>query len=188
MGEPALVGSPQIMMIGVVRGALTAAWVVAFLGCLALVVFSRTTDAVIVAGGSMEPGIPRGSLIAPDAAPSAALGPSDIVTVRASNGVLVTHRISRTLDLADGTFLELRGDANAQPDPALVPVSSVVGRVEWHLPHAGFLLGMLSTPLGLVSIVSLLASAAFGIWLLEDLADGAGERTAPVGPSRALTR
>lgn len=179
--------SPLIMIIGVVRGVLTGVWVVAFLGCLALVVFSRTSDAVIVAGGSMEPGIPRGSLIAPDAAASADLGPGDVVTVRASNGVLVTHRISRILALADGTFLELRGDANARPDPALVPALFVVGRVEWHLPHAGFLLGLLSTPLGLLSIVSLLASTAFGIWLVEDLTPGAGAR-APVGPSRAVTR
>lgn len=175
------------MIIGIARGALTAAWVVAFLACLALVVFSRTTDAVIVAGGSMEPGIPRGSLIAPDAVPPVSLKIGDVVTVRGSNGVLVTHRISRTLELADEVFLELRGDANAHADSALVPASSTVGRVEWHLPYAGLLLGLLSTPLGLLSVVSLLASGALAIWLLEDRADSAGALTR-MGPTRAHPR
>ena len=157
------------MMIAAVRGAITATLVVAVIGCVALVAFARSSDAVIVVGGSMDPAIPRGSLISPTPVSDSSLSPGTIVTVVASNGVLVTHRIIRVLDLADGRFLELRGDANTHVDPALVPASSVMGRVDWHVPRAGFLVGLLGTPLGMLSVVALLLSGTCALWLVEDL-------------------
>lgn len=172
------------MMITIVRRALTVGWVAAVVGCLALVIFARVAHAVVILGGSMEPTIPRGSLIAPNPVGDDALHPGDVVTVRAMNGVLVTHRITRILDLADGPFLELSGDANAQPDPVLVPADASVGRVDWHVPTAGYLLGMLSVPPGLFSIVSLLAAGGIGLTLLDSLAADSSRRRR-VGASRA---
>ena len=160
------------MMIAALRGAMTATLVVAVIGCLALAAFTRSTDAVIVSGGSMEPAMPRGSLISPTPVSDVSLSPGTIVTVAGSNGVLVTHRIIRVLDLADGRFLELRGDANTHADPAFVPASSVMGRVEWHVPYAGFLAGLLGTPLGMLSVLALLLSGTCALWLIEDLDQG----------------
>jgi signal peptidase len=157
------------MMIATLRGAITAILVVAVIGCVALVAFTRVTDAVIVVGGSMEPAIPRGSLISPTRVSDSSLSAGTIVTVVASNGVLVTHRINRVLDLAEGRFLELRGDANSGADPALVPASSVIGRVDWHVPGLGYLAGLLGTPLGMLSVLALLLSGICALWLVEDL-------------------
>jgi len=170
------------MITGILRGAITAALAVAVMACLALLVFARIQDPVIVAGGSMEPALPRGSLIAPAPVAAVELRSGDIVTVRGVNGVLVTHRITRAFDLAEGRFLELRGDANSGADAALVPAASVVGRVEWHLPGAGYLLGLLNTPTGLLSILALLGAGGCARWLLDDL-DAAIAPHAPRGAS-----
>lgn len=157
------------MVILVLRGAITAALVAAVIGCVSLVVFARVADAVVVTGGSMEPAIPRGSLINPTRVEPTSLRVGQVVTVRGDNGVLVTHRISEVHDLADGRFLELRGDANPDADPALVPVGSVLGRVDAHLRAVGYLLALLSMPVGLVSVLSLLGVGLLGLRLLEDL-------------------
>jgi signal peptidase I len=151
------------------RRLLAFAWMAALLCCIGVAVVGHLSDAIVIRGASMEPAVPLGSLVmlgSPDGPP---IRGGDIVTVRADNGVLVTHRVSRILDLADGRFLELRGDANDAPDPALVPVSSAIGRVEWTLPHVGYLAGVLSVPLGLLSILSLLGVGMLAIWFLEDL-------------------
>ena len=105
---------------------------------------------------------------------------------------LVTTRalIKNLADLPEGRFLQLRGDANASPDPVLVAASRVVGRADFSLPLAGVLLAMLTTPSGLLAVLALFAAGLVGIWLLEDLV---GDRSPeprnavpPVGePARA---
>ena len=175
------------MALRIIRRLSTAAWLAAVLGCLALVGFARLNDAVVIVGGSMEPTIPRGSVVDPveiDGHPAV----GDVVTVRADNGVLVTHRVTRLLDLADGWFVELQGDANPSPDPALVPASAIVGRVDGHVPHAGYLLAMLSTPLGWLSVVATLGAAALGLMVLDDLERAGARQTHRRVASRAPSR
>lgn len=169
---------------------LTAIWAVALAAVVSLAVWSQLVPLVVVAGDSMAPAIPRGSVLQPRPVAAAAIRVGDVVTVRAENGVLVTHRVTRLADLPEGRFLQLRGDANASPDPVLVAASRVVGRADFSLPLAGVLLAMLTTPSGLLAVLALFAAGLVGIWLLEDLAgDRAPEprsAVAPVGePARA---
>ena len=107
----------------------------------------------------------------------------DVVTVRADNGVLVTHRVVRMADLPAGLHLELKGDANETPDPVLVDASRVVGRVDYVVPGAGYLLSMLTTWTGVLAVVALFAAALIGLSLLEDFAtDVAGPAVAARQP------
>ncbi|MDQ3148403.1 MAG: signal peptidase I [Chloroflexota bacterium] len=154
------------------RRLLSVAWVVALAGLVGLALWSRVSEPVIVGGRSMEPAVALGSLIAPQrvAAPEIRVG--DVITVLADNGVLVTHRVTRIVDIADGRFFELRGDGNPGPDPMLVPARSLIGRADVVLPFAGFVLAALMSPIGLISVLGLLGALLFAIWLLEDLEAG----------------
>ena len=150
---------------------LTAIWLMALAGVIGLAVWSHAVPLVVIAGDSMSPAIPRGSLIQPRALAHDAIRVGDVVTVRAHNDVLVTHRVIRLAELEAGRFLELRGDANPTPDPTLVPASTVVGRADFYVPAAGFVLTMLTTVSGLVTLLALFAATLVAIWLLEDYVD-----------------
>lgn len=167
----------------VVERILSALWLLALVAVVGLAVWSHLTTLVIVAGGSMEPAIPRGSLIRPQPVAATEVAVGDVVTVRADNGALVTHRVVRTAELPAGLHLELQGDANETPDPVLVAASRVVGRVDYHVPGAGYLLSMLTTWSGLLAILALFAAGLVGLSLLEDLAaDASGASAAARRP------
>lgn len=72
-----------------------------------------------VISGSMEPGIPTGSMIFSRTVPAAEITEGDVITVnRVGSTSLVTHRVVSIKDLGDGTFeAVLKGDANEQNDP-----------------------------------------------------------------------
>ncbi len=69
----------------------------------------------------------------------------------------------------DARYVETKGDANATADPALVPVTSIVGRVELQLPLLGFLATLLSVPLGLFGFLAVAGTVLCLIWLIEDV-------------------
>jgi signal peptidase len=114
----------------------------------------------VVAGGSMEPTIPRGSLVVVrpvGTVPSV----GDAVTLRGPGGTFVTHRVIRMAEIDGVAYLELRGDANAAPDPVLAPASAVVGRVEVVVPHAGRVQLALARPSGWLVVLG----GALTCWL-----------------------
>jgi signal peptidase len=99
----------------------------------------------VVISGSMEPGIPVGSLTIARTVPASQVGVGDVVTVPRTNADgLVTHRIIATTPADDGrsTVLELQGDANRDPD--LLPyVVTEVGHVLGTVPGVGTLVQLL---------------------------------------------
>jgi signal peptidase len=158
-----------IAAVATLRRILTGGWVLLLLGLIGLAVFTRVTTTFVIRGGSMQPAIPLGSLVVLEPVADEEIRPGDMVTIRADNGVLVTHRVTRSLELADGRFLEVKGDANATPDPNLIPVRAVQGRVGAVIPALGYLASMQGTASGLISLLALLAAGMLGIWLIEEL-------------------
>ena len=126
-------------------------------------------EVFIIRGGSMEPAIPLGSLVATRPVEPEALAVGDAVSIRLPNGVVVTHRIVGFAEQPDELYLETRGDANKSADPALVPASAVIGVVGLSVPLAGYLLAMLSMPSGIISILSLLGALRLATWMIDDL-------------------
>jgi signal peptidase len=110
----------------------------------------------VIIGGSMEPTIPIGSLIVVTPTDPSAIVPGDIITVRADNGVVVTHRVSRIVDQPDGRAFEIRGDANQGPDGGLVPSRAIVGVVAQAVPYAGYARTFLSTTSGMIAAIAVL--------------------------------
>jgi signal peptidase len=147
-------------------GAVRALLVVAFCGACAAVALAATLTVAIpsaglrllvVAGGSMEPAIARGSIVAVRPVPLGSLAAGDVVTLRAGDGSIVTHRLLAVRRGGDGSrFLVTRGDAHPVADAAAWPEPALVGRVELSLPLVGYLVAFAATGSGPVALLCLL--------------------------------
>jgi signal peptidase I len=140
----------------------------------------------IVGGGSMEPSIALGSLVITNPVDPMTIAAGDVVTIRADNGVVVTHRVQRVVDLAEGRFFELKGDANPTPDASLVPARAIVGAAAQSIPFAGYAQQYLATLPGMLSAIAILG-ALFLLHLLLEVPERSfrqipAEAQDPVGP------
>ena len=182
-----LARSVNIALLVVVGLALTAAVL------LHLVPLTGRT-LVVIAGGSMEPTIPIGSLLLiKPIDPGAGVAAGDVVTVRLDEArAPFTHRVIRTVDRSGATWLELQGDANADPDPVLVPRSAVVGRVTTVWPGLGHAVAVFRSPSGILVLIgvagtlyalSLLLPGVGGARRLRPGASGSRKRHGVPGPS-----
>jgi signal peptidase I len=145
-------------------------------------------DFVVIRGGSMEPAIHLGAVTEVSQVAPADLRPGDVVTLKAADGVVVSHRITRILAQPNGTFIETRGDANAAVDPVLTPVSDVMGRVDFSIPVVGYLIYLLTLPIGVLSVLGLALTLLFAIWLLEDFEEDEEEREEQAAYESELAR
>jgi signal peptidase len=180
--------------------AVVAVALIAGLTILAPVLGGRT---MVIGGGSMEPAIGRGTLILALPGPPYAVG--DVITVQQGGATPYTHRVTRLAELDGRPFVETKGDANPAPDPAIVPVEAIVGRVVVALPLLGYLSLLLATAAGLVGFLALGTTLLLVARLLEEVeerrcpacaaapADGAladvaapGALALPGGPLAAL--
>jgi signal peptidase I len=125
---------------------------------------------IVIGGASMEPAIGLGSAIVIKPVPADGLHVGDVVTLQAGpDKALFTHRIIDVVDRADGRWIRTKGDANESPDPTLVHESAVIGRSEFSIPLAGYLIALLSVPTGVLFLVGLGATLLAAAWLLESL-------------------
>jgi len=122
---------------------------------------------VIIAGQSMQPAMPMGSLAIVEPMGADPLRVGEIVTLRTGTGALVTHRVVRLASLSSVAYVETKGDANHSADPTITPVSQVVGRVVASVPDAGFVEAVLRRPLAWVAFLSLALALWFGAGLLR---------------------
>ena len=143
---------------------------------LGIVVIARVVPAVtgggtfVVGGGSMQPAIPLGAVVVAIPVATEALAPGDIVSVRVGEKqALFTHRIVRLVDRTDGVWLETKGDANDDPDPSIIPATSVVGRVAVTIPLLGYAVRVVSTAPGIMFLLALGVFMLAATWLLESL-------------------
>jgi signal peptidase len=125
---------------------------------------------IVVSGSSMEPAIPLGSAIVATPVDPAQLAVGDAVTFRLDDGrARVTHRIARAVVLDGELWFEMKGDANAAPDPALIPASAITGVVDLVIPAAGWSIALLDQPGGVALVLGLA-----GLLLLTGMALEAG--------------
>jgi signal peptidase I len=168
--------SPAYRITRLARRMLDILLSVLILFVLGIVVIAKVIPAVtgggtfVVGGGSMQPAIPLGSVVVALPVATDQLAPGDIVSVRVGEQqALFTHRIARLVDRADGLWLETKGDANDDPDPAIIPATSVVGRVAVTIPLLGYAVRLLGTMQGILFLLALGAFMLATGWLLESL-------------------
>ncbi len=108
----------------------------------------------IVLSGSMSPAFEAGSLafVQPLAPRNIAVG--DIITFRSAGGgdTLTTHRVVQ-VNREGGLSFITRGDANDVNDQHPVPAADVVGKVQYALPYAGYIMSFGQSKLGILSLV-----------------------------------
>ena len=182
------------MNLTLIRHARRAVGVIGLALFVVLVGFSLFTNLApltgrelfIIAGGSMEPAIPIGSLVIVTPADTRTIAIGDVVTIRADNGVVVTHRVSGVVDLPDGRSFELKGDANQSADGGLVPSRAIIGAADRFIPYAGYARAFLSTVPGLIATFALLVALILLYLLLGLVApavtNALAEQREPAGP------
>lgn len=133
---------PEIALVGLT--------VVVFATALALRLLPSTGRTVmVVSGPSMEPAIGLGAAVIVNRVDPADLAVGDVVSMKIGpDEAVFTHRIVRLVDRPDGLWIETKGDANKTADPAITPVTAVIGRVEVSIPRLGYLVAALSSPSG----------------------------------------
>ena len=180
----------RLTLVTIARRVLTAVWLALVAGLLGLATITHLATTFAVRGGSMEPAIPYGSLIVDEPVAPESLRVGDVVTVRADNAVVVSHRVTRIAELQGERYLEIKGDANRTADPVMVPTRAVVGRVVYSLPYLGYLAVMLGTASGLLSLLALVGAGMLLILLAEQLEEelSDGDRTAGAGMPEGTPR
>jgi signal peptidase I len=117
----------------------------------------------------MEPAIGRGAVVLALPAGTAAYAVGDVVTVQQGGATPYTHRITRLADLAGVPYVETKGDANAAPDPAIVPTAAIIGRIALSVPFLGYLVILLATAAGLAGFLAVCATMLLLVWVIEEL-------------------
>lgn len=104
-------------------------------------------------------------------ADTASLEAGDGVSIELTGGTVLTHRIEAIVEQDDRRMFRLKGDANAAADRVLAVPDQIVGRVEVTVPWLGYLLAMMSIPVGVAALLSTGGLLITAGWLLDDLAD-----------------
>ena len=103
----------------------------------------------VITGGSMEPNIPRGSILYAEEVATSSLRRGQVITfVPPGDTRPVTHRI-KEIRREDGRLVfQTKGDANKHPDVRLFSLQRATqAREAFHVPYAGFLFILLSDAL-----------------------------------------
>lgn len=177
------------MILNLARPARRAVGLIGIALFAVLVAFSLFTHIApltgrqlfIISGGSMEPSIPIGSLVVASPTDAMTVAVGDVVTIRADNGVVFTHRVSRVVDQPEGRFFATKGDANPGPDGGLVPARAIVGVAGAYVPYGGYAQDFLSRFPGAVAALAVLGALFLTYLLLEML-----EPRARAIPAQAL--
>jgi len=108
-----------------------------------LIVLPKATGStpLTVLTGSMEPGLPPGTLLVVRPTPVEQVQVGDVVTYQIASGrpEVITHRVTGIESAADGDLrFVLQGDANDEPDPEPVRPEQVRGVLWYSVPLVGW--------------------------------------------------
>lgn len=122
---------------------------VAFVG-----VQSRGGKLLSVQTGSMVPALQRGDLVAIMGVPKSQIVVGDVVTYinPRNKNQTITHRVVELPSASNYQKFIVKGDANPLPDNPVDP-STVLGKVEFSAPFAGFAVDFVRKPIGLAMLI-----------------------------------
>ncbi|MGK9147665.1 signal peptidase I [Plantibacter flavus] len=150
------------------------------LGLLGLVVIVALAAVVVplvtgsqtytIAGGSMEPRLPLGSLVVVQDVDPSDIALGDVITFQLASGqpTVATHRVVGFEDAAGGERRYItKGDANGSEDGSPVRVEQLRGRVWYSIPLLGYVNAVVSGSTRAV-VVPLAAAAllGYGAWMI----------------------
>jgi signal peptidase I len=110
--------------------------------------FGWRMDAVM--SGSMEPQLKVGSLVTTRPVEFKDIKIGDTITFYCPlDKEMISHRVT-AVESGTLSYFRTKGDANDDPDPFIVPVQNVVGRVCFHILYLGYATQFIKTPLGML--------------------------------------
>jgi signal peptidase len=120
-----------------------------------------------VMSGSMEPAIRTGDVIVDDWIRPSGARVGDVVSFNdpSRGNVVVTHRVVRVRRRGDHVDFVTRGDANTGLEHWSAPAGGRIGRVEYRVPHAGFLMVFTRTPGGRLLFL-VIPAFLWGAWAI----------------------
>ena len=121
----------------------------------------------VVRSGSMAGSYPVGSIALTKPIDRDAVRPGFVVLVPRRH-VLVLHRVVALRTIRGERYAQTKGDANPAPDPDLVKLPDPVLVAYRDVPVAGYLLGVVSTPIGW-ALLMVLPAALVTTSLLVDI-------------------
>lgn len=122
-----------------------------------------------VLSGSMEPGIPVGSIVFSKEVDPATLEVGDVITYQLGSDTLVTHRITQIDE--ENQQVVTKGDANDSEDGSPVAYSQIAGRMDIHIPYLGYITIYIKTPVGIGVICGVLIALILLNFLPEIFSD-----------------
>jgi signal peptidase len=184
--------STSLRSLARIVAALQIAAVVVLLGAIALVLVGVGPtffgyETLTVLSVSMEPNIHVGSLAVVKGVPTDQLQPGDIITYRTPSqpNVVITHRLLKATKKDDGSYtFETKGDANNVADLVAVDPATVLGRVVYSVPYAGYVGDFAKKPEGVVIFLGL-PGLLLGLDFARDRLRG--RRQSATAASAALT-
>lgn len=125
-----------------------------------------------VVSGSMEPEIPIGSLVYVKSANPEEIQPNEIIAFYGARdtSTIVTHRVLE--NHVEDQELITKGDANKTKDMNPTRYSHFIGRIEFHIPQAGFVAQMMTSLPGKIAFGSMIGLAI----VLHMMADSLDKR------------
>jgi signal peptidase len=145
-------------VIGTVAVVVSLAGAAALAGLLIGVPAASGGAALTVWSGSMEPAIPRGSIVVVRPVNPLRLEPGDVITyqVRPDEPTFVTHRVVEVQADAEPPSVITKGDANPSVDSNPIEMRWIQGRVLVHVPFVGYVSerarGLAGMPLALLAL------------------------------------
>jgi signal peptidase I len=125
-------------------------------------VYSRATGAQLlsVQTGSMVPVLHKGDLVAVTRIPHGQLAVGDVITYVSPHDkrVTITHRIAALPSAQNGYRIITKGDANSASDQPIA-TSAILGKVNRHMPMAGYAVDAVRKPAGLLLLIYIPALA-----------------------------
>ncbi len=127
--------------------------------CLLLLVFVFLLPALLgwsfstVEGGSMEPELSLGEVIAIQPVEPEEIKPGDIVSFKFPDKVPITHRVVEVIDLEGQLSFQTKGDANEEPDPYTITSGNLIGQVKFQVPYVGYFSKFIDTQVGAFILV-----------------------------------
>lgn len=141
------------------KGLHIITFLVIFVGVLA--VFSLVgipgSRLYVVESESMDPTIPKGSIILTSRAGS--YTKNDVITFvgkidkETDASYTITHRLVDIVQENGQMLYQTKGDANVLADRILVDPDEVIGKVNFSLPYLGYVVGLAKTKIGFLIFV-----------------------------------
>ena len=164
------------MIIKTLKFIFNAVFVMALLLVVTLffsqyIPFVDDFEVKIVKSGSMEPAIKTGGIVIIGKSGGYKVG--DVITFGedSKNSIPTTHRIVSMREANGAVFYETKGDANPKPDPQEIEKGSIIGKVVFTVPYAGYVLDFARQPLGFALLIAVPA----GLLIIYEIMSICGE-------------